>query len=60
MMTILKPLDKKSKPASGNFGLDFLSNGFKMRNGNTNLDGSGKTYIYAAWGQTPTKYNNAF
>ena len=46
--------------ASGNYALDFLSNGFKHRNSNTNLDASGSTYIYAAWGSTPFKYNNSF
>ena len=47
--------------ASGNFyGLDFLSNGFKHRNSNTNLDASGSTYIYCAWGDVPFKYNNTF
>ena len=46
--------------ASGNYALDFLSNGFKHRNSNTNLDASGSTYIYAAWGSTPFKYSNSF
>ena len=45
---------------SGNYGLDFLSNGFKMRNNNTNLDGSGLHYIYCAWADSPSKFSNAF
>jgi len=46
--------------AGGNYGLDFVSNGFKHRNNNANLDASGKGYIYAAWGAVPFKYNNQF
>jgi len=46
--------------AGDNYPLDFLSNGFKHRNNNTNLDASGSTYIYCAWGDVPFKYNNTF
>ena len=46
--------------ASSNYGFDFTSQGFKHRNGNTNLDASGKTYFYAAWADTPGKFSNAF
>ena len=45
---------------SGNYDVQILGSGFKMRNNNTNLDASGKTYIYAAWGDCPAKYNNGF
>jgi hypothetical protein len=45
---------------SGNYDVQILGNGFKHRNNNTNLDGSGKTYIYAAWGDVPAKYSNGF
>jgi hypothetical protein len=40
--------------------VDFLSNGFKLRNSNTGMNGSGNTYIYGAWGSVPFKYNNSF
>ena len=46
--------------AGDNYGLDFLSNGFKHRNSNTNLDASSSSYIYCAWGSVPFKYNNTF
>jgi len=43
-----------------NYPFAVLGNGFKHRNNNTNLDASGKTYFYAAWGDVPAKYNNGF
>jgi hypothetical protein len=42
------------------YGLDMLSNGFKLRNSSTASNGSGSTYIYAAFASNPTKYANAF
>ena len=38
---------------------DFLSNGFKVRNTYVSLNGSGSTYIYAAFAENPLKYANA-
>ena len=38
---------------------DFLSNGFKLRNTYTSQNGSGSTYIYAAFAENPLKYANA-
>jgi hypothetical protein len=38
---------------------DFLSNGFKLRNTYTSQNGSGSTYIYAAFAENPLKYSNA-
>jgi hypothetical protein len=35
--------------------IDFLSNGFKIRNDDGLFDASA-TYIYAAWAKTPFKY----
>jgi len=41
-------------------GVDFLSNGFKLR-GNGGLNNfNGASYIYAAWGDVPFRYNNTF
>ena len=37
---------------SGSYELDFLSNGFKIRNTDNKLNTSGSHYIYAAFGQT--------
>jgi len=39
--------------------LDFLSNGFKIRETNNNFNGSGNTYIYMAFAEDPFKYGNA-
>ena len=38
---------------------DFLSNGFKLRNTYASQNGSGSTYIYAAYAENPLKYANA-
>jgi hypothetical protein len=39
--------------------LDINSNGFKIRNSWTDINGSGTTYIYAAFAENPFKYANA-
>jgi hypothetical protein len=39
--------------------LDINSNGFKIRNSWTDINGSGTTYIYAAFAENPFKYSNA-
>ncbi len=38
--------------------IDFLSNGFKVRGSNTEINGA--TMVYGAWGDVPFKYNNTF
>ena len=38
---------------------DFLSNGFKLRTAINGYNGSGATYIYAAFAENPFKYANA-
>jgi hypothetical protein len=38
---------------------DFLSNGFKIRGTVSGINGSGSTYIYAAFAENPFKYANA-
>jgi hypothetical protein len=40
----------------GNVTVDFLSNGFKIRDTNSNNNGSGMTYVYAAFAESPFKY----
>jgi len=45
--------------ASSN-SIDFLSNGFKIRNSAAQLNTDGADYIYGAWGDVPFKYNNTF
>jgi len=49
----------ESTGSGSGFDVDFLSNGFKMRCTHDNLNGS-STYIYGAWGDVPTKFNNTF
>jgi hypothetical protein len=39
--------------------IDFLSNGFKLRNVSSQGNVSGRTYIYAAFAEAPFKYANA-
>ena len=39
--------------------MDTLSNGFKMRNTDFSINGSGATYIYMAFAENPFKYANA-
>jgi hypothetical protein len=40
-------------------GLDLLSNGFKCRAANNEINASGDTYIYMAFAENPFKYANA-
>jgi hypothetical protein len=40
-------------------GLDFLSNGFKIRGTDTSVNRSGDTHIYMAFADQPTKFSNA-
>jgi len=39
--------------------LDFVSNGFKIRNNDTAMNNNGQTHIYIAFAETPFKYSNA-
>jgi hypothetical protein len=39
---------------------DFVSNGFKIRGTDTDWNGSGSTYVYAAFAEFPFKYSRAF
>ena len=38
---------------------DFLSNGFKLRGTNVDINGSGSSYIFMAFAEAPFKYANA-
>ena len=42
-----------------NYGLDGLSNGFKIRSTNVNWNESSGTYIYMAFAEAPFKYSSA-
>jgi len=35
--------------------IDFLSNGFKLRETDGYVNGNGSSYIYMAWAETPFK-----
>jgi hypothetical protein len=41
------------------FGRDLLSNGFKVRNANSTVNGNGAPYIYAAFAEHPFAYARA-
>jgi hypothetical protein len=43
----------------GNVTVDFLSNGFRIRDTNSNNNGNGMTYVYAAFAEAPFKYARA-
>lgn len=43
----------------GALAMDALSNGFKMRDAGGGSNGSGVTYIYAAFAENPLKFSNA-
>jgi hypothetical protein len=45
--------------SSGTDFMDFVSNGFKLRQSGTNRNASGGTYIYMAFAESPFKYANA-
>jgi len=54
----LKP-NATSTEYSGYNYRDILSNGFKFRNGDSDVNNSGSTYIYAAFAEAPFKYSSA-
>lgn len=51
--------DAEGTGAGGNWGFDILSNGFKIRGLNSEINTSGQSYIYAAFAESPFKYANA-
>jgi hypothetical protein len=55
----LRPNNSNAETDSSDYSIDFLSNGFKIRNA-SNLDNqSGQTFIYMAFAEYPFKYANA-
>ena len=46
--------------AGSTHGVDFLSNGFKLRGTGGLNNQSGGSYIFGAWSDVPFKYNNTF
>lgn len=51
--------DAETTGDGGNWGLDILSNGFKIRGTNSDFNTSGGTYIFMAFAEAPFKYANA-
>ena len=43
----------EAETTSGNFDIDFISTGFTIRCTNTEINGSGGHYIFAAWAENP-------
>jgi hypothetical protein len=44
--------------ANSAVSVDFLSNGFKWRTSDNDMNGAGDTYIYLAFAESPSKYSN--
>ena len=62
MATVLNPddnaADNDMTDGSGNKVLDMLSNGFKIRDEYAEFGGSGATYIYMAFAESPFVNSN--
>jgi hypothetical protein len=52
---VLKPDESSAESTHADYSVDFLSNGFKHRTGHIARNGSGNTYIYAAFAEHPFK-----
>ena len=52
-------IPNQSAAAASTDTMDFVSNGFKVRNSGAYINTSGATYIYLAIGEAPAKYSNA-
>ena len=48
-----------SAEITNEYDIDFLSNGFKLRSGDVYENGSGESFIYMAFAESPFKYANA-
>lgn len=51
----LFPYLADAEVSNGNGNIDYLSNGFKLRNSATSMNASGGTYIYMAFAENPFK-----
>ena len=51
--------DRSAASGSASRGIDFLSNGFKIRGWNSNLNYSSRDYLYFAFAESPFKHTNA-
>jgi Concanavalin A-like lectin/glucanases superfamily/SPRY domain len=51
--TYLVPNTSAAESTTSGFGIDILSNGFKLRANDTTINGSGYSYIFAAFAENP-------
>jgi hypothetical protein len=58
-ISTLAPDSSAAEDANSSYAIDYLSNGFKIRNTFATWNGSGNTLIYAAFAENPFKYSNA-
>ena len=56
---LLEPNSSGAEATASGYVLDFLSNGFKLRGTGSGVNGSGATYIYAAFSESPFNYSRA-
>ena len=56
--TKLSPNDSSAQSTNAAYGLDFLSNGFKIRTSDTALNQSGEVYLYMAIAEHPLVASN--
>ena len=59
MNDYLVPNENREERENTAVNVDFVSNGFKWRNSDDDMNGSGDTYIYLAFAKSPFKYSNA-
>lgn len=59
MQTGLQANSTAADNSTSSYYIDTLSNGFKLRNAYAGLNGSGSTYIYAAFAENPFNYSLA-
>jgi hypothetical protein len=52
----LFPNSSSAESGGSTYMFDFTANGIKIRNSQLNLNGSGNTYIFAAFAEAPFKY----
>jgi len=57
--TILKADSVDAEVVDTRYSIDFLSNGFKTRDADSDCNGSGLTYIFLAFAESPFKTSNA-
>ena len=59
MNDYLLPNSTAANAVNAAVNVDFVSNGFKWRNSDNDMNGNGGSYIYLAFAESPFKYANA-